>query len=113
MKEIKAYIKPHKLSVVAQALHDIEGLTGMSVNEIKGFGRSRAKGEREKIIIDTVEYNPHIKIEVVCRDKLVEDVITAIQKNAHTGLRGDGKIYITKVEEAIRISTNERGEKSA
>ncbi len=112
MKEIKAYIKPHKMPDVAHALHKINGLTGMSINEVKGFGRSRAKGDREKVVIDTVEYNPQIKIEIVCHDELVEDVISAIQTNAHTGTRGDGKIYINNIEDAIRIGTKERGEEA-
>jgi len=110
MKEIKAYIKPHKLPAVSQALHKINGLSGMSVTRVYGFGRSRAKGNREKVVIDTVEYNPHLKIEIVCAEELVEPVIQAIFTSAHTGTRGDGKIYVSSVEEAIRISTGERGE---
>ncbi len=112
MKEIKAYIKPHKLADVAQALHDIKGLTGMSVNDIKGFGRGRGKGDRNKIILDMIAYVPHVKLEIVCRDELVVEVVSAIEKAAHTGVRGDGKIYISDVQEAVRISTGERGEKA-
>jgi len=112
MKEIKAYIKPHKMPIVVQALHKINGLTGMSINEVKGFGRSRAKRDREKVVIDTVDFNPQIKIEIVCHAELVEDVVSAIQTNARTGTRGDGKIYISNIEDAIRIGTGERGEKA-
>ena len=112
MKEIKAYIKPHKMPDVTLALHRINGLTGMSVTEIKGFGRSQIKDDRKDILIDTVEYNTQVKIEIVCHDELVEEVISAIKKNAHTGLRGDGNIYINSIEDAIRISTGERGEKA-
>lgn len=112
MKEIKAYIKPHKLSEVTQALHKIHGLTGMSVSEIKGFGRDRVRKEDDNIVQDMVECVPHVKIEIVCHDILVEEVISAIQSGAHTGLRGDGKIYISNVEDAIRISTGKRGEEA-
>jgi nitrogen regulatory protein PII len=112
MKEIKAYVKPHKMPHVALALHRINGLTGMSVTEIKGFGRSRIGDGREEILIDTVEYNTQAKIEIVCHDELVEEVISAIQGSAHTGLRGDGNIYVNSIEDAIRISTGERGEKA-
>jgi len=112
MKEIKAYIKPHKMPDVALALHRINGLTGMSVTEIRGFGRSHIKDDRKEILIDTVEYNTQVKIEIVCHDGLVEEVVSVIQKNAHTGLRGDGNIYINSIEDAIRISTGERGEKA-
>jgi len=89
MKEIKAYIKPHKMPIVVQALHKINGLTGMSINEVKGFGRSRAKSDREKVVIDTVDFNPQIKIEIVCH-----------------------AVYISNIEDAIRIGTGERGEKA-
>lgn len=109
MKEIKAYIKPHKLTEVAQALHNIKGLSGMSVNDIKGFGRGRGENEKNQIILDMIAYVPHVKLEIVCRDELVEEVVSAIEKAAHTGLRGDGKIYVSNVEEAVRISTGERG----
>ncbi|KMP10801.1 hypothetical protein UR09_05165 [Candidatus Nitromaritima sp. SCGC AAA799-A02] len=112
MKEIKAYIKPHKLSEVTRALHKVEGLTGMSVVNVKGFGRSRAKDAPHRIVEDLVDYIPHVKIEIVCRDEMVEEIVSTIQKTAHTGLRGDGKIYISTVDEAIRIETGERGGKA-
>ncbi len=104
MKEIKAYIKPHKLSPVFLALHKIPKLSGMSVIDAKGYGRSRAQNYGLK------DYVPHVKIEVVCIDDLVDVVIEAIEKAAYTGLRGDGKIYISPVENAVRIETGERGE---
>ena len=112
MKEVKAFIKPHKLTVVTQALHNIEGLTGMSVNDVKGFGRGRGEGEKDRIILDMIAYVPHVKIEIVCHDELVEEVVSTIEKAAHTGLRGDGKIYVSNVEEAVRISTGERGDEA-
>ncbi|MBI2192698.1 MAG: P-II family nitrogen regulator [Planctomycetes bacterium] len=110
MKEIKAYIKPHKLSQVVAALHSVEGLTGMSVLDVRGFGRTRREDSHRGIVEDGIEYVPHVKMEIVCRDELVDQVVSVIQTNAHTSLRGDGKIYVSNVEEAVRISTGERGE---
>ena len=110
MKEIKAYIKPHMLSKVTLSLHKVEGLTGMSVVDVRGFGRSRGKDSPHRIVEDLVDYVPHKKIEIVCQDELVEEIISIIEESAHTGLRGDGKIYVTNVETAVRICTRERGE---
>ncbi len=110
MKEIKAYIKPHKLSPVTLALHKIPDLSGMSIIDAKGFGRSRAQNYPEKGILGLKDYVPHVKIEVVCTDDLVDTVIETIEKAAYTGLRGDGKIYVSPVENAVRIETGERGE---
>lgn len=84
----------------------------MSVTDVRGFGRGRAKGARQRIVEDVVEYMPRVKLEIFCRDELVEQVIAAIEQTAHTGLRGDGKIYVTPVEVAVRISTGERGEEA-
>jgi len=110
MKEIKAYIKPHKLNAVTRGLQHVEGLTGMSVVDVKGFGRSRVGNHPDYIVDDRVDYIPHVKVEIVCADDLVERVVSVIVEAAHTGLRGDGKIYVTPVETAIRIETGERGE---
>ena len=110
MKMIAAYIKPNMLSKVAVALHDVEGLTGLSVTKIQGFGRSRAKGAENRIVENLVEYVPHLKIEIFCRDEHTDKIVSIIQANAHTGLRGDGKIYVVNVEGAVRISTGEAGE---
>ena len=108
MKHIIAYIKPHKLTAVTMALRSIENLSGMTVLDVKGFGRGRAKAASlEEQLVDFV---PHVKIEIFCNDQLVEPVIKAIETSAHTGLRGDGKIYICDLQDAIRISTGERGE---
>ncbi len=107
MKHIIAYIKPHKLTEVTLALRSIENLSGMTVLDVKGFGRGRKKeATLEEQLLDFV---PHVKIEVFCNDELVEQVVNAIETTAHTGLRGDGKIYICGLQEAIRISTGERG----
>ena len=105
MKEIKAYIKPHKLQDVTLALRKLEGLTGMSVIDVRGFGRGRGQDE----IVDHVS---HVKIEVVCQDDMVERIIATIKKGAHTGLRGDGKIYVSNVEMVVRIETGEHGEEA-
>jgi nitrogen regulatory protein PII len=110
MKKIEAYIKTHRQDEVVERLREIKGLTGLSIHEIKGFGRSRAHDETVHIVDTTVNWVPHVKLEVFCSDTLAERVITAILDGAHTGLRGDGKIYVLPVEEAVRISTRERGE---
>jgi len=109
MKEIKAYIKPHKLSKVTLALHKVEGLTGMSVVNIRGFGRGKAKDAPHRIVEDLVDYIPHVKIEIVCFDEKVKEIVQIIQDEAYTGLRGDGKIYISSIDDAIRIQTKEQG----
>ena len=110
MKEIKAYIKPHKLSKVTMALHKVEGLTGMSVVDVRGFGRGKAKNAPDRIVEDLVDYVPHVKSEIVCKDDMVEEIVSVIKDAAHTGLKGDGKIYISTIDDAIRIQTGERGE---
>jgi nitrogen regulatory protein P-II 1 len=84
----------------------------MSVVNARGFGRGRARGARHRIVEDVVEYMPRVKLEIVCRDELVKEVVAIIEQVAHTGLRGDGKIYVTPVETVVRISTGERGEKA-
>ena len=110
MKEIKAYIKPHMLSKVTRALQKIEGLTGMSVNDVQGFGRGRAKGAPRGTDEDLLDYSLRMKIEIFCKDEYGDEIVSLIEKTAHTGLRGDGKIFVTPVEMAVRISTGERGE---
>ena len=112
MKEIKAYIKSDRQTSVIEELHKISGLTGVSVIEITGFGRSRGKNDPVRIVDNNINYVPHVKLEIICHDNLVEEVIKAIKKGAHTGLRADGKIYISSIDDAIRISTDERGEKA-
>lgn len=110
MKRIDAYIKRQRLTEVIEHLHQIDGLTGVSVFDIHGFGRSRGEDEPIHIVDNSVRWVPHAKLEIVCRDESVERVIDAIQQGAHTGLRADGKIYVSPVEDAVRISTGERGE---
>jgi len=110
MKKIEAYIKTHRLDEVIERLHVIEGLTGVSIHEIKGFGRTRGHDEPVRIVDTTINWTPHVKLEIFCSGELVEQVINAIMEGAHTGLRADGKIYVSPVENAVRISSRERGE---
>ncbi len=109
MKHIIAYIKPHKLSQVTLNLHKIEGLTGMTVLDVKGFGRGRM-GTKLPIEEQLYDFVPHVKIEIFCKDELLDTIVSTIETSAHTGLRGDGKIYVCSAENAIRISSGERGE---
>ena len=108
MKKIEAIIKPFKLDEVKDALHEI-GLKGITVVEAKGFGRQKGHTELYRGAEYVVDFLPKVKIEVVIEDAIVERAIEAIQKAAHTGRIGDGKIFVTNVEEAIRIRTGERG----
>ena len=108
MKKIEAIIKPFKLDEVKEALHEV-GLQGITVVEAKGFGRQKGHTELYRGAEYVVDFLPKIKIEIVLEDSLVERAIEAIQKAAHTGRIGDGKIFVTPVEEALRIRTGERG----
>ena len=112
MKEIKAIIRPFKLLDVTEALQKIEGLPGVTISEIKGFGKNRAKNAKDKIVYEMVELVPRIKLEVVVADEMSEEVVNVIQKYSHTGNSGDGKIFVINVEDAIKIRTNERGEEA-
>jgi len=108
MKKIEAIVKPFKLDEVKDALHEI-GLQGMTVTEAKGFGRQKGHTELYRGAEYVVDFLPKVKIEVVVVDSLVERAIEAIQQAARTGRIGDGKIFVTPVEEALRIRTGEKG----
>src|SRR5215467_10851380 len=108
MKKIEAIIKPFKLDEVKDALAEV-GVQGMTVTEVKGFGRTSGKKEVYRGSAYVVDFMPKVKIEVVVPDDLVHDVLEAIEKSAKTGRIGDGKIFVTPIEEAIRIRTGERG----
>ncbi len=108
MKKIEAIIKPFKLDEVKEALHEI-GLQGITVTEAKGFGRQKGHTELYRGAEYVVDFLPKVKLEIVLEDTLVDQAVEAIQRAAHTGRIGDGKIFITSVEEAIRIRTGERG----
>jgi nitrogen regulatory protein PII len=91
------------------ALHKIEGLTGASSSEIHGFGRDRTKHVQDQEPEISLDFAPHIRLEIACHSELVEQVITTIEKAAHTGRRGDGKILIYNIEQAVSVLTGERG----
>jgi nitrogen regulatory protein P-II 1 len=111
VKKIEAVIKPFKLDEVKDALHEV-GLQGITVVEAKGFGRQKGHTELYRGAEYVVDFLPKVKIELVCADNLVERAVEAIVNAARTGRIGDGKIFVTHVEEAIRIRTGERGEEA-
>ncbi|MBI4968639.1 MAG: P-II family nitrogen regulator [Rhodospirillales bacterium] len=108
MKKIEAIIKPFKLDEVKEALQEI-GLQGITVTEAKGFGRQKGHTELYRGAEYVVDFLPKVKLELVIQDNLVERAVEVIQQAARTGKIGDGKIFISTVEEAIRIRTGERG----
>lgn len=108
MKKIEAIIKPFKLDEVKEALNEV-GLKGLTVLEAKGFGRQKGHTELYRGAEYVVDFLPKVKIELVIEDNLVERAIEAIQQAAHTGRIGDGKIFVSTIDEAIRIRTGERG----
>ncbi|MDA8092999.1 MAG: P-II family nitrogen regulator [Betaproteobacteria bacterium] len=109
MKKIEAIIKPFKLDEVREALSE-RGVTGLTVTEVKGFGRQKGHTELYRGAEYVVDFLPKVKIEVVLPDALLEPAIDAIVKAARTGKIGDGKIFVTSVEEVVRIRTGESGE---
>ena len=109
MKKIEAIIKPFKLDEVKDALHEI-GLQGLTVVEAKGFGRQKGHTELYRGAEYVVDFLPKVKIEVVCSDDLAERAVEAISQAARTGRIGDGKIFISDIQEVIRIRTGERGD---
>jgi len=111
MKKIEAIFKPFKLDEVKEALHDI-GVQGMTVTEVRGFGRQKGHTELYRGAEYVVDFLPKVKIEVVVEDNQADDVVEAIQNAAHTGRIGDGKIFIIPVENVIRVRTGERGKEA-
>jgi len=109
MKKVEAIIKPFKLDDVREALSDI-GVTGLTVSEVKGFGRQKGHTELYRGAEYVVDFLPKIKLEIVLAEDQVEACIEAITKAAHTGRIGDGKIFVTSIEQVIRIRTGEEGE---
>ncbi|HML73197.1 MAG TPA: P-II family nitrogen regulator [Anaerohalosphaeraceae bacterium] len=110
MKMVIAFIKKNKFDDVMLALHKIEGLTGASSSEVHGFGRDRSSPAVEQKSEISLDFTPHIRLEIACRSELTEQVISTITGAAHTGLLGDGKIYVFSLDESVRIRTAERGE---
>ena len=109
MKKVEAIIKPFKLDEVKDKLNEI-GVKGITVTEVKGFGRQKGHTELYRGAEYVVDFLPKIKIDIIIDDSLVEEVVNSIVKTAQTGRIGDGKIFITNLEEAVRIRTGERGE---
>jgi nitrogen regulatory protein P-II 1 len=108
MKKVEAIIKPFKLDEVKEALHAV-GIKGITVTEAKGFGRQKGHTELYRGAEYVVDFLPKVKLEIVMEDNLVERAVEAIQQAAHTGRIGDGKIFVTSIDEAVRIRTGERG----
>lgn len=109
MKKVEAIIRPHLLEAVKEALQ-AQGIQGMTLSEVKGFGRQKGHTEVYRGSEYTVEFVPKLKLEVIIDDDVLDNVIDAICKSARTGKFGDGKIFVFNVEEAIRIRTGEHGE---
>jgi nitrogen regulatory protein PII len=109
MKKIDAVLKPFKLDEVREALSEI-GVTGLTVTEVKGFGRQKGHTELYRGAEYVVDFLPKVKIEIVVADSIVEQAIEAIVKSARTGKIGDGKIFVTSVEQVVRIRTGETDE---
>jgi nitrogen regulatory protein PII len=109
MKKVEAIIKPFKMEDVKDALAEI-GVEGMTVSEVKGFGRQKGHTEIYRGSEYTVDFLPKVKFEIVVNDAVADRVVQAVVKSAKTGKIGDGKVFVTPIEEAIRIRTEERGE---
>jgi nitrogen regulatory protein PII len=109
MKKIEAIIKPFKLEEVKDALAEV-GIEGMTVSEVKGFGRQKGHTEIYRGSEYTVDFLPKIKIELVISDEHLDAAVAAIVKAAKTGKIGDGKVFVSNIEEAVRIRTDEKGE---
>jgi len=111
MKKLECIIKPFKMEEVKEALGSI-GVAGMTVTEVKGFGRQKGHTELYRGSEYTVDFLPKIKIEAVISEDLVDKAVEAVKAAAHTGKMGDGKIFVLPVDEAVRIRTGEKGEKA-
>lgn len=111
MKKIEAIIKPFKLEEVRDALTSL-GIQGMTISEVKGFGRQKAHGELYRGAEYVVDFVPKVKIEMIIPDDLLQDVVRTIEQQAKTGKIGDGKIFIYEVEDSVRIRTGQRGEEA-
>jgi len=111
MKKIEAIIKPYKLEEVKDALSDI-GIEGMTVTEVKGFGRQKGHTQIYRGSEYTVDFLPKVRLELVVPDNRLDVAVVAIIRAAKTGKIGDGKVFVTKIEEAIRIRTDEKGDEA-
>jgi nitrogen regulatory protein P-II 1 len=111
MKRIEAIIRPHRLDDIKDRLREL-GVSGMTVSEVKGFGRTGGKTEVYRGSSYVTDFVPKMKLDIVVKESMLQDVVEAIASTAKTGKIGDGKIFITAVDEVIRIRTNERGEEA-
>jgi nitrogen regulatory protein P-II 1 len=111
MKKIEAVIKPHKLDEVKEWLRQV-GISGMTVTEVKGFGRTGGKTEVYRGSAYVVDFVPKVRIDVVVKESMVAEAVQAIASAAKTGKIGDGKIFVTPVDEAVRIRTGEKGDEA-
>jgi nitrogen regulatory protein P-II 1 len=111
MKKVEAIIKPFKLDEVKDALSEV-GIQGMTVTEVKGFGRTGGKKEVYRGSAYVVDFVPKVRVEIVVADSQVQSVVDAIEKSAKTGRIGDGKIFVTPVEQAVRIRTGDRNDEA-
>jgi nitrogen regulatory protein P-II 1 len=109
MRKVEAIIKPFKLDEVKEALNEI-GIQGITVSEVKGFGRQKGHTELYRGAEYVVDFIPKIKMEIIVSDEQVAQVVSAIEEAAKTGRIGDGKIFVTPIDEVVRIRTGERGE---
>jgi nitrogen regulatory protein P-II 1 len=109
MKKLESIIRPHVLEAVKNALQEV-GITGMTITEVKGYGRQKGHTETYRGVEYQIDFVPKVKIEIVVVDALVPAAVEAIMKTAKTGKFGDGKIFLSQVEDAIRIRTGEHGE---
>ena len=109
MKKVEGIVRPHLLEAVKNALQEV-GVVGMTVSEVKGFGRQKGHTETYRGSEYKVEFLPKIKIEIALADELVEQAVEAILKTAKTGKFGDGKVFVSSLDQVVRIRTGERGE---
>ena len=112
MKEIKAIVQPFRVCRIVEALRQIPDLPGVTVSDIRGFGRQRAVNAPNPVVEGTISYVKKAKLEIVVPDELVEEVIRTIRENAHTGNPGDGKIFVRALDDVVRIRTGERGKEA-
>jgi nitrogen regulatory protein P-II 1 len=109
MKKVEAIIKPHRLDEVKDRLREV-GVSGMTITDVKGFGRTGGKREVYRGSSYVVDFVPKVRLEILVRDEMLADVVGAVLSAARTGKIGDGKIFITTVDDVIRIRTSERGD---
>jgi nitrogen regulatory protein P-II 1 len=111
MNMIVAFLPPHRLDKVVLRLHKLPGFPGMTVTEAKGHGHEKLEDEHDRGA-DLTDFTPTVRLEIVVGDDLVEPVVTTIHEAAHTGARGDGKVYVLPVTDALRIKTGQRGQEA-